>query len=202
MENDTDLRESIQTDEIQTIIHELLNKSRLTPDEAYFATQYEKLHDRIITSTNGDKRFLAVLDQNRSKLIDLHPQVFRLLSRIIFALLDKLMELGVKSLLKEGKLSIINQIIILSQTFYKEKEANEERCCLSEIISYHSIWGLKQVWEGIINFSINEEMERQKLFKKTVTPYNKKIIASGGKVVYNVLNMIIMGIVPTEVNRG
>lgn len=32
--------------------------------------------------------------------------------------------------------------------------------------------------------------------------YYKKIIASGGKVVYNVLNMIIMGIVPTEVIRG
>ena len=176
MENDTEIRESIQIDEIQTIINELLDKSKLPTDESYFVTQYGKLYERIIASKHGDQRFLQVLDQNRSKLIDLHPQVFRLLSRIMFALLDKLMELGVKSLLKDDKLHIINQIIILSQTFYKEKETNAERICLSEIISYHSIWGLKQIWEGIINFAIHEEIQRQKLFKTTITAYNKKVI--------------------------
>jgi hypothetical protein len=176
MENDFKIRESIQIDEIQTIINELLDKSKLPTDDEYFVKQYVKLHERIIASKHGDERFLAVIDQNRSKLIDLHPQVFRLLSRIILALLDKLMERGVKSLIKEKKLPIINQIIILSQTFYKEKEENEERICLSEIINYHSIWGIKDIWEGIINIAIHEEIERQKSYKKTVTAYNKKLI--------------------------
>ena len=176
MENDLEIRESIQIDEIQTIINELLDKSKLPTDEEYFVKQYEKLHERIIASKHGDERFLTVIDQNRSKLIDLHPQVFRLLSRIILALLDKLMVRGAKSLIKEQKLPIINQIIILSQTFYKEKEVNEDRICLSEIINYHSIWGIKEIWEGIINIAINEEIERQKSYKKTVTVENKKLI--------------------------
>ena len=36
------------------------------------------------------------------------------------------------------------------------------------------------------------------VFEKAKPPCFKKYIASEGKMVYNVLNMIIMGVVPTE----
>lgn len=167
---------TLQLDEIQAIINELLSdKDFQLCDEMYFAKQYEKLYQCITLSKNGNLTFLSALNQNRPELLNLHPQIFRIFSRIILSILDRLNSLEMKQLLQESNLFLLKLILILSQTFYKRKDQNAERCILSDVISYHSIWGSEEIWKKLIKSVIKYEIGRQ---KQNVKKNKKKIVLS------------------------
>jgi hypothetical protein len=53
--------------------------------------------------------------------------------------------------------------MIISQTFYKvSSDPNKPRVFLQEAIDNHEIWKQTEFWEGIIRYSINEEIHNQR----------------------------------------
>jgi len=55
--------------------------------------------------------------------------------------------------------------MILSQTFYKvNADTNKPRVFLQEAIETHEIWKQIEFWEGIIKYSINEEIHNHRSF--------------------------------------
>jgi hypothetical protein len=53
--------------------------------------------------------------------------------------------------------------MIISQTFYKvSSDPNKPRVYLQEAIENHEIWKQTEFWEGIIRYSINEEIHNQR----------------------------------------
>jgi hypothetical protein len=53
--------------------------------------------------------------------------------------------------------------MIISQTFYRvSSDPHNPRIFLQEAIESHDIWKLTEFWEGIIRYSINEELHNQR----------------------------------------
>ena len=68
------------------------------------------------------------------------------------------------SKINELELHILNYIIILSQTFYKESEQNKDKKgdLLLEQVKLHSIWQYVEIWKTLIKYSFRKELDSQK----------------------------------------
>jgi hypothetical protein len=67
--------------------------------------------------------------------------------------------------LKEKDYESAKFCMIISQTFYKvHSDPNQPRLFLQEAIQSHDIWKQTEFWEGIIKYSINEEIHNHRSF--------------------------------------
>lgn len=67
--------------------------------------------------------------------------------------------------LKERDFESAKFCMILSQTFYKiGTDPNSPRIFLQEAIEGHELWKQTEFWEGIIKYSVNEEIHNQRAY--------------------------------------
>jgi hypothetical protein len=67
--------------------------------------------------------------------------------------------------LKEKDFESAKFCMILSQTFYNvSQDIMKPRIFLQEAIESHDIWKQTEFWEGIIKYSINEEIHNQRAY--------------------------------------
>ena len=85
----------------------------------------------------------------------------------ISILLNNCLDILIKDKKNEIDYDSIKSIIILSTTLYKTDinvNSNSPRIFLQKNIREHKIWKDYDIWKGIIEYSINEEMHNQKNF--------------------------------------
>ena len=122
--------------------------------------------------------FLRILNNNRSKLIDILPDVYSCFEEIMKGILKKLKEKGSMEN-RELFFETIEYIVILSQTFYtNKKEQNEERrTLLQDDISQEPIWKNEQLWIDMITYHIEIDKVKQNVnFEKDYIIRQNKII--------------------------
>ena len=122
--------------------------------------------------------FLRILNKNRSKLIDILPDVYSCFEEIMKGILKKLKEKGSMEN-RELFFETIEYIVILSQTFYtNKKEQNEERrTLLQDDISQEPIWKDEQLWIDMITYHIEIDKVKQNVnFEKDYIIRQNKII--------------------------
>lgn len=117
------------------------------------------------------KYFLTCLNKFRiTGLFTIEEKSFIYLGEILFKVLDETM--------RERDFESAKFCMILSQTFYKvSSDPNKPRVFLQEAIESHEIWKQIEFWEGIIKYSINEEVHNQRAYNvyHTETSDDKKI---------------------------
>lgn len=102
--------------------------------------------------------FLTCINKFRiSGLFTIEEKSFNFLGELLKAILDET--------LKEKDYESAKFCMILSQTFYKvSSDPNKPRVFLQEAIEDHEIWKQTEFWEGIIKYSINEEVHNQRAY--------------------------------------
>jgi hypothetical protein len=104
------------------------------------------------------KYFLTCLNKFRiNGLFTVEEKSFNFLGELILRVLDET--------LKEKDFESAKFCMILSQTFYKISiDPHKPRIFLQEAIEGHEIWKQTEFWEGIIKYSINEEIHNQRAY--------------------------------------
>lgn len=104
------------------------------------------------------KYFLTCLNKYRiAGLFTIEEKSFGYLGDLLNRILDETV--------KEKDLESAKFCMILSQTFYKaSSDPNNPRVFLQYAIEGHEIWKKTEFWEGIIKFSIHEEIHNRRSY--------------------------------------
>lgn len=90
-------------------------------------------------------------------MFTLDEKSFTFLGELLLRILDETF--------KEKDFESAKFCMILSQTFYKvNADPNKPRTFVQEAIESHEIWKQIEFWEGIIKYSINEEIHNHRSF--------------------------------------
>jgi hypothetical protein len=101
------------------------------------------------------KYFLTCLNKFRiAGLFTIDANSFGLLGELLNKILDETV--------KEKDFETAKFCMILSQTFYKASSSGAPRVFLQHAIEGHEIWKRIDFWEGIIKYSIHEEIHYKK----------------------------------------
>jgi hypothetical protein len=101
------------------------------------------------------KYFLTCLNKFRiAGLFTIEGHSFNLLGDLLNKILDEA--------IKEKDFETTKFCMILSQTFYKANSTGSPRVFLQQAIEGHEIWKRIDFWEGIIKYSIHEEVHYKK----------------------------------------
>ncbi len=102
------------------------------------------------------KVFLTCLNKFRiAGLFSVDERSFSCLGELLNRILDET--------IKEKDFESAKFCMILSQTFYRvSNDSNNPRIFLQEAIEAHDIWKQIEFWEGIIKYSIHEEIHNQR----------------------------------------
>src|SRR4051794_33012757 len=102
--------------------------------------------------------FLTCINKFRiAGLFTVDEKSFTFLGELLLRILDET--------LKEKDYESAKFCMIISQTFYKiHTDPNKPRIFLQEAIELHDIWKLTEFWEGIIKYSINEEIHNSRAY--------------------------------------
>lgn len=93
-----------------------------------------------------------------------------------FTLIGELLNKILDESLKEKDFESTKFCMILSQTFYKAgPDPQNPRIFLQQAIESHEIWKRIEFWEGIIKYSIHEELHNKKSFQDVETLDEKQI---------------------------
>lgn len=104
------------------------------------------------------KYFLTCLNKFRiAGLFTIEERSFNFLGELLMRILDETM--------REKDFESAKFCMILSQTFYRvSNDPNKPRVFLQEAIESHDIWKQTEFWEGIIKYSIHEEVHNQRAY--------------------------------------
>lgn len=146
----------------------------------------KKAWDGIIDIDNDKKtEFLSLLKENKSNRLYLLSIIntfrtyglFRI-SEKTYSLLIDIFKVILDYCNTTSDYSIIQSVIIISQTYYTEEESHSQasRKELQVDLIDHPIFKKKMVWEGIIKNSINEEMYKKwNLYNHSIEERSKNI---------------------------
>ena len=80
------------------------------------------------------------------------------LSKSTFDLLGKLLNTIIKTVQRDNDFHTMKNAIILSQTYYKIGENEDDKIYLQKIIQHNEIFQSKEFWEEFLDFLINKEI--------------------------------------------
>ena len=148
-----------------------------------FEEMLKKKQNRVI--------FIQQLSQFRTRgIFDIPEKEYKILSRL-FNKIAKLVES------EEDFDSAIN-IIILSQTYYKNK--NNKKEYLHNAIMNNELFKNKKFWETFINYSIDKEIEKCKQNDKTNCKNSKENEANYGNIAFAQLMSMINNMIEFELD--
>lgn len=134
-----------------------LFKSKITIDNTSpNEIDIEFITQIISQSTEHSIQFVDNLNLMRGKLIIMKVPQFEFVVSVFMKILDRFLH---KSKLKDKHFTILDSIVILSQTFYCEKLISD--ALMANIIGLHSIWH-GNLWYSLIKRFIKKEKKRQK----------------------------------------
>jgi hypothetical protein len=115
------------------------------------------------------KYFLTCLNKYRiAGLFTIETNSFALIGDLLNRILDEA--------IREKDFESTKFCMILSQTFYKAgSDPLIPRIFLQQAIESHEIWKRLEFWEGIIKYSIQEELHNKKSFQDVESPDEKQI---------------------------
>ena len=107
--------------------------------------------------------YLRSLNKNRSKLISIPENVYKLIKDTMWKFLDLCNNPDYKNGEIEQYFEILEFVIILSQTFYLSNPNQTSKMLLQDEISQHPIWKNTNIWLDIINYHVETEKVKQKV---------------------------------------
>lgn len=142
----------------------------------YTNDSLKMIEDFIQTSWNGDvdqitKSFIiGLLKESKFNRINLlqfinsyRPKGLFKISEGTYTLLVELLTVVLNFCLIDSDYETIKSVIIISQTFYKQCDNdNKEKIDLQAGLMDNPIFHNRDIWEGIIKYTINEEVIRKK----------------------------------------
>ena len=105
----------------------------------------------ITSNLNNSLNYLQYLNDHRSNLITICPLIYDQMSSLFLGILtnvnNKLVDKKEQVDIKNKCYQLLDSILVLSQTFYKQTNENEEKgeLLLSQI-KIHTIWGCPTTW--------------------------------------------------------
>jgi hypothetical protein len=120
----------------------------------------------ITSNLNNSINYLQYLNDQRSNLITISPLIYDQMSSLLLGILtnvnNKLVDKKEQVDIKNKCYQLLDSILVLSQTFYKQTNENEEKgeLLLSQI-KIHTIWGCPTTWIQLIQFSFDNQFKKQ-----------------------------------------
>ena len=143
---------------------------------------------RLITSNlNHSLNYLQYLNSQRANLITINPLIYQQMSDLFLGILTNiqgvLFEKKGETDITDKCYQLLDHILILSQTFYKQKNEQEEKeeILLSQVKS-HTIWRSPKLWIRLIQFSFDTNFKQQKEF------LSQELQKKDKKTIQNILN--------------
>jgi hypothetical protein len=147
--------------EIESISEEIFTSKNEMKD--FDKNNLEKINKYIKNKSNRRELLRNLNNLRRKKGLNISDITYDNIGKILNICLDELSSNKQKEIDYDSIIIIIN----LSSTLYKtsnDTNNNLPRIFLQKSINDHHIWKNYDIWKGIINHSINEEMHNQKNF--------------------------------------
>lgn len=120
--------------------NQLLNEAPSEEEINKLNTLLDKHHNRVV--------FLQLLSGLRNKLYEIHQQTFDILTKFFNTIINIVQ--------RDKDFYAVENIIILSQTYYMKGEKDDDKLYLHNKIQSNEIFKSKQFWDEFLEFSINK----------------------------------------------
>ena len=175
----------IEKEKNKIIISQLVDKICFTKETNYekiLEEESPKLIEYIKEKSDYRSHFLLAIGSKRSNNnIILSSKLFDILSKIFLYIAD--------ALLKEKDYDIENNLLILSQTFYKLDESiNKKKIFISDQIKSHELFQTEEIWIEYIKFQISLEVKKNILINSetinNLENYQKKLDERNNEIIF------------------
>ena len=157
----------------------LFEKNKMVLEE-----RKSKLFKLIEEDKEYQKYSLQLLSNKRSKgVYELNNNVYEILVKILILITDKT--------LNEMDYNLINNVLILSQTFYKLE--NNEKVYLFQKLIGHELYKKEEFWSDYISYEIVTHIKKKELNEKQIGRIldEKEIIRRNNDIVFAQLMTMI-----------
>ena len=120
--------------------NQLLNEAPSEEEINKLNTLLDKHHNRVV--------FLQLLSGLRNELYEIHQQTFDILTKFFNTIINIVQ--------RDKDFYAVENIIILSQTYYMKGEKDDDKLYLHNKIQSNEIFKSKQFWDEFLEFSINK----------------------------------------------
>ena len=183
---DVDNQDNKYFNEIQTLVDYSWEGKKLQNDEKALFNNYMK-------EKKYRRHFIKCLNKIRSEgIFNLDSTSYKSISELLW--------LSIGHINKETDYESAKGIMLISQTFYKTAtELNKPRIFIQAAIDKHSLWSYTSFWEGLIKYSVNEELHTQKNYNIYTFESNTEKLRKNKQTAFNQLNTYVYNMLNFEI---